>query len=71
MSQEAFRRLANELRSSASNGGNPLPGGKKGFFAGSGFLIMLIGGGLVVNASLFNGALNSSSFHLMYTEILL
>jgi len=54
MSQEAFRRLANELRSSASNGGNPLPGGKKGFFAGSGFLIMLIGGGLVVNASLFN-----------------
>jgi prohibitin 2 len=69
-SQEAFRRLANQLRST-SGGGSPLPGGKKGFFAGSGLLIALIGGGLALNASLFNGAFNSSTFHLMYTESLL
>lgn len=51
--QEAFRRLANQLRSTNSGGG-PLPG--KGFFAGSGLLIALVGGGLALNASLFNGA---------------
>ena len=64
-SQETFRRLANQLRSTGG-GGSPLPG--KGFFAGSGLLIALIGGGLALNASLFNGAFNSSTFHLMYTE---
>ena len=67
--QEAFRRLANQLKS--SGGGNPLPGGKRGFFAGSGLLIALVGGGLALNTSLFNGEFNSSSFHLMYTESLL
>ena len=67
--QEAFRRLANQLRST-SGGGSPLPGGK-GFFAGSGLLIALIGGGLALNASLFNGAFNSTTFHWMYTENLL
>jgi len=51
--QEAFRRLANQLRSANSRGGS-LPGGGKGFFAGSGLLIALIGGGLAFNASLFN-----------------
>ena len=49
--QEALRRLANQLRSTNSGGG---PG--KGFFAGSGFLIALIGGGVALNASLFNGS---------------
>ena len=67
-SQEAFRRLANQLK--ASSGGSPLPGGRKGFFAGSGLLIALIGGSLALNASLFNGMFNSSTFHLMYTESL-
>ena len=66
--QEAFRRLANQLRSTSSGGG-PLPG--KGFFAGSGLLIALIGGGVVLNSSLFNGAFNSVTFHLLYTENLL
>ena len=51
--QEAFRRLANQLRST-SGGGSPLPG--KGFFAGSGLLIAIIGGGIALNSSLFNGA---------------
>jgi hypothetical protein len=64
--QEAFRRLTNQLRST-NTGGSP----GKGFFAGSGLLIALIGGGVVLNASLFNGAFNSSTFHLIYTESLL
>jgi prohibitin 2 len=68
--QEAFRRLANQLRT-ANSGGGPLPGGSKGFFAGSGLLIALVGGGLALNASLFNGAFNSSKFQLMYTKGLL
>ena len=66
--QEAFRRLANQLRSTSSGGG-PLPG--KGFFAGSGLLIALIGGGIALNASLFNGPFNSSTFHSLYPENLL
>jgi len=48
--QEAFRRLANQLRS-ASGGGGPAP---KGFFAGGGVLVTLIAGGFALNASLFN-----------------
>lgn len=70
-SQEAFRRLANQLKASGGGGGSPLPGGRKGFFAGSGLIIALIGGGLAISSSMFNGAFNSSTFHLMYTEILL
>lgn len=58
--QEAFRRLANQLRT--VNTGGRLPGGGKGFFAGSGLLIALVGGGFALNASLFNGAFNSSTF---------
>ena len=64
--QEAFRRLANQIKSTNAGGG---PG--KGFFAGSGLLIALIGGGVVLNSSLFNGAFNSVTFHLLYTENLL
>ena len=64
--QEAFRRLANQIKSTNAGGG---PG--KGFFAGSGLLIALIGGGIALNASLFNGPFNSSTFHSMYPENLL
>jgi len=48
--QEAFRRLAKQLKATS---GGPIPGGK-GFFAGSGLLVALVGGGLILNASLFN-----------------
>ncbi|KAG5648342.1 Prohibitin-2, subunit of the prohibitin complex (Phb1p-Phb2p) [Asterophora parasitica] len=51
--QEAFRRLANQLKT-ASGGGGPIPGGPKGLFAGSGLLIALVAGGFALNASLFN-----------------
>jgi len=47
--QEAFRKLANQLRT--AGGGGPAP---KGLFAGSGLLIALVTGGFVLNASLFN-----------------
>jgi len=49
MDQEAFKKLANQLKNASS------AGGPKGFFAGSGLLVALIAGGLIVNASLFNG----------------
>jgi prohibitin 2 len=55
--QEAFRRLARQIR----NVGGGSPGGPpKGIFAGSGLLIALVAGGFALNASLFNGM--SSSF---------
>ncbi|KAJ7175936.1 band 7 family-domain-containing protein [Mycena filopes] len=47
--QEAMRKLANQLRNAGRGAG---PG--KGFFAGSGALLALVGGGLALNASLFN-----------------
>jgi hypothetical protein len=50
--QEAFRRLANQLRTAGGSGGGPAP---KGLFAGSGLLISLVAGGFLLNASLFNG----------------
>ena len=62
--QDAFRRLANQLRT-VNSGGGQLPGGRKGFFAGGGLLIALLGGGFALNASLFNGAFNSSTFVLI------
>lgn len=52
--QEAFRKLANQLKN-AGGSGSPLPGAPKGLFAGSGLLITLIAGGFALNASLFNG----------------
>jgi len=52
--QDAFRRLAQQLQRAAQQGGGPkIPGGK-GFFAGTGLLIALAGGGILLNASLFN-----------------
>ncbi len=56
--QEAFRRLARQLRSAGGGG----PGGPgKGVFAGSGLLIALVAGGFVLNASLFNGMSSTTS----------
>ncbi|KAH9841445.1 band 7 family-domain-containing protein [Rhodofomes roseus] len=55
-SQEAFKRFAQQLQRASQNGpggGNRLPSGK-GFTAGAGLLVALIGGGLALNASLFN-----------------
>lgn len=50
--QEAFRRLARQIRTVGGGG----PGGPgKGIFAGSGLLIALVAGGFALNASLFNG----------------
>ncbi|EGN98248.1 hypothetical protein SERLA73DRAFT_138591 [Serpula lacrymans var. lacrymans S7.3] len=53
--QEAFRRFAQQLqRASQGGGGGGIPGGPGKFFAGSGLLIALVGGGIALNASLFN-----------------
>ncbi|TFK40841.1 band 7 family-domain-containing protein [Crucibulum laeve] len=52
--QEAFRRLANQLRTAGGGGGGPLPGGPKGLFAGSGLLIALVAGGFALNSAMFN-----------------
>ncbi|KZT11912.1 uncharacterized protein LAESUDRAFT_733837 [Laetiporus sulphureus 93-53] len=51
---EAFRRFTQQLqRASGGKGSSGFPGGK-GFTAGGGLLLALIGGGLALNASLFN-----------------
>ncbi|KAI0917202.1 Prohibitin-2, subunit of the prohibitin complex (Phb1p-Phb2p) [Taiwanofungus camphoratus] len=55
-SQEAFRRFAQQIQrvsQRGGGGGSRLPGGK-GFTAGGGLLLALIGGGFALNASLFN-----------------
>ena len=55
-SQDAWRRLSQQLQrvSTGGGGGGPrLP--VRGFFTGSGLLLALVGGGLALNASLFNG----------------
>ncbi|TCD65270.1 prohibitin subunit [Steccherinum ochraceum] len=53
---EAFRRLAQQLQkaSQQSGGGPRIPGGGRGLFAGGGALVALVGGGLLLSASLFN-----------------
>lgn len=53
--QEAFRRFAQQLQRASGPGGGGLPGGSGRFFAGSGLLLALVGGGVLLNASLFNG----------------
>ncbi|TEB39898.1 hypothetical protein FA13DRAFT_1619160 [Coprinellus micaceus] len=50
--QQAFRRLVVQLRSSGGGRGGGPSG--KGMFAGGGLLAALVGGGVLVNASLFN-----------------
>ena len=53
--QEAFRRFAQQLQRAQQSRGSRLPGGNRGFFAGGGLLVALVGGGVLLNASLFNG----------------
>jgi prohibitin 2 len=55
-SQNAFRKFAQQLqRASQSGGGGGMPGGSGRFLAGGGLMVALVGGGLFLNASLFNG----------------
>ncbi|TFK74860.1 hypothetical protein BDN72DRAFT_955512 [Pluteus cervinus] len=51
--QDAFRRLANQLRT-VGGGGGPIPSAPRGLFAGSGLLIALVAGGFALNSALFN-----------------
>jgi len=53
-SQEAWKRLANQLQKAAVSGGRGGVTGGKGAFAGGGLLMALVVGGFVLNASLFN-----------------
>jgi len=48
MDQDALRKLANQLKNASTSGG------PRGFFAGSGLLVALVAGGIVLNSSLFN-----------------
>lgn len=51
MNEESVRRLLRQVQAASQNRPKPGPGG---FFAGGG-LVLLVLGGLAVNASLFNG----------------
>lgn len=51
MNEESVRRLLRQVQAASQNRAKPGPGG---FFAGGG-LVLLVLGGLAVNASLFNG----------------
>ncbi|KAI0775541.1 proteolysis and peptidolysis-like protein [Trametes elegans] len=54
-SQDAWRRLSQQLqRVSAGGGGGGPRMPVRGFFTGTGLLLALIGGGVALNASLFN-----------------
>jgi hypothetical protein len=56
--QEAFKRIQQQLkRASNQGGGGKLPGGPGGLLAGGGLVAALIAGGLLLNASLFNGTI--------------
>lgn len=63
-SQEAFRRFAQQVQRAGGQGGGGFPGGPGRLFAGGGLLAALIGGGLLLNASLFNGVSLYSSLSL-------
>ncbi|KAH9889863.1 proteolysis and peptidolysis-like protein [Cubamyces lactineus] len=53
--QDAWRRLSQQLQRASSGGGGGGPRMPvKGFFTGTGLLLALIGGGVALNASLFN-----------------
>lgn len=64
--QDAFRKFTQQLQRAGGSGGR-IPGGK-GAFAGGGLLIALVGGGFLLNASLFNGAWQSS-FLCRYPDV--
>ncbi|KAI0333788.1 proteolysis and peptidolysis-like protein [Cubamyces sp. BRFM 1775] len=54
-SQDAWRRLSQQLQRASSGGGGGGPRMPvKGFFTGTGLLLALVGGGFALNASLFN-----------------
>lgn len=54
--REAFEKLMAQLQGRARQGGSVarMPG--RAFFGGSGLLVLLIAGGLAINASIYNGA---------------
>ncbi|KAK7681554.1 Prohibitin-2, subunit of the prohibitin complex (Phb1p-Phb2p) [Cerrena zonata] len=52
--QEAFRRLAQQIQRAGGGGGGPNRPGPKGLLTGGGLLVALVGGGLALNASMFN-----------------
>ena len=54
-SQQAFRKFAQQLQRASQSGGGGMPGGPGRFLAGGGLMVALVGGGLLLNASLFNG----------------
>ena len=51
--QDAWKKLGQQLQRAGGSGGPRMPG--KGFFTGTGLLLALVGGGVALNASLFNG----------------
>lgn len=51
---DPFRQFSQQLQRAGRGG---IPGGG-GLFAGSGLLVALVAGGFVLNASMYNGALN-------------
>jgi prohibitin 2 len=54
--RDAFQRIARQLEAaSRQSGGGGGHGAPRGAFAGAGLLIALIGGGVALNSSLFNG----------------
>lgn len=53
--REMFRKLQQGLNTAQQRGAGGLPGGPKGFFAGTAGLLLLGTGVVVVNNALFNG----------------
>ena len=64
--QDAWRRLSQQLQRASSGGGPRMPG--KGFFTGTGLLLALVGGGVALNASLFNGTSRSYQHNALMTR---
>ena len=68
-SQDAWRRLSQQLQRVSTGGGGGGPRlSVRGFFTGSGLLLALVGGGLALNASLFNGKSRSYQHHALMTR---
>jgi prohibitin 2 len=56
MSEDILKKFMQQVqRAGQSSSGRGFSGGPRGFFTGSGLLIALVGGGFLLNASLFNG----------------